>query len=97
MFYPYEKKRVRGPYQFIGFGEFFFPVKKKVWGPSEFIGSGEFFFTLNRHDSKSPLLIVFGHGERYGFRRLSLDWDEPEMQRYFDTEKAGNAHPYEKK
>ena len=61
-------------------------VATRVWCGCAFV-----FFTLNPHDNKTPLLIVFGHGERYGFRRLSLDWDDEEMTRYYEAEKEGNA------
>jgi hypothetical protein len=61
-------------------------VATRVWCGCAFV-----FFTLNPHDNKTPLLIVFGHGERFGFRRLSLDWDDAEMTRYYDAEKEGNA------
>ena len=61
-------------------------VATRVWCGCAFV-----FFTLNPHDNKSPLLIVFGNGERYGFRRLSLDWNDATMSRYY-AEHMGNTN-----
>ena len=34
--------------------------------------------------------------KHYGFRRLSLDWNDAEMARYYDEEKKGNALRFHK-
>ena len=50
------------------------------------------FFTLNPHDIRTPLLIAFVHPERAaGIKRVSLDWDDPCMQKYYEDVKKGNS------
>ena len=49
------------------------------------------FFTVNPQYNRTPLLIFFGYGDRYGVRRFSLVWDDVEMSCYYDKEKDGCA------
>ena len=42
------------------------------------------FLTLNPHDIKTPLMILFVHPERLDIKRVSLDWSDVDMRAYYD-------------
>jgi hypothetical protein len=53
-------------------------------------GCSALFFTLNPHDIKSPLLLVFIGPENSGCERISLDWNDGEMEKYYSECLKGN-------
>jgi hypothetical protein len=46
-------------------------------------GCSALFFTLNPHDIKTPLLLVFIDPVDSGCERISLDWNDAEMDKYY--------------
>ena len=55
-------------------------------------GCSLLFFTLNPHDIHNPLLLVFLGPEGSQHERISLDWDDKEMARYYDAVEKGNRY-----
>ena len=55
-------------------------------------GSSLLFWTLNPHDIKNPLLLVFLGNQGVQVERISLDWDDDEMAAYYERVKKGNRH-----
>eukprot|EP00973_Karenia_brevis_P078086 10845900-Karenia_brevis.AAC.1 len=58
----------------------------RVWN-----GCSVVFFTLNPHDIWNPLLVVFSNGEAWQRKRVSLNWEDDEMKRFYDEAKASHA------
>ncbi|MEC9032278.1 MAG: hypothetical protein VYB15_10375, partial [Planctomycetota bacterium] len=57
----------------------------RIWNGCSFV-----FFTLNPHDIKTPLLIVFVHPERLGIQKVSLDWGDEHMRAYYEEVSKDN-------
>ena len=55
-------------------------------------GCSLLFWTLNPHDIKNPLLLVFLGNQGIQVERISLDWDDVEMAAYYERVKKGNRH-----
>ena len=55
-------------------------------------GCSLLFFTLNPHDIKNPLLLVFLDHQGVHKQRISLDWNDEEMAAHYEQVKKGNRH-----
>ena len=63
----------------------------RIWN-----GCSVIFWTLNPHDIWSPLLVVFANGTSWQRERISLDWSDQEMQRFYAEHKSLDALAFQK-
>ena len=54
-------------------------VGLRVWN-----GCSIVFFTLNPHDFGDPLLVTFSQDDVWQTEKLSLDWNDEDMARYYE-------------
>ena len=55
-------------------------------------GCSLLFFTLNPHDIKNPLLLIFLGQQGVQVEPISLDWSDAEMAAYYERVKKGNRY-----
>ena len=60
-------------------------VAMRLWG-----GCSSLFFTLNPHDIKAPMLVVFSNPGFVRMERVSLDWGDETMDAYYERHKKDN-------